>query len=87
MNFLANENFPLDSVVMLRRSGHHVVMIAEDSPGMKDIDVLKRALKDKSIILTFDRDYGELIFRYPRLIPDGLVYFRFDPSSPEEPAL
>ena len=54
---------------------------------MKDIDVLKLAIKDKSIILTFDRDYGELIFKYPKLIPQGLVYFRFTPSTPEEPAI
>ena len=64
-----------------------VASIAEDRPGMKDVDVLKRAIKSKSIILTFDRDYGELIFKYPKLIPQGLVYFRFDPSTPEEPAL
>ena len=41
----------------------------------------------KSIILTFDRDYGELIFKYPKLIPEGLVYFRFDPATPDQPAV
>ena len=87
MQFLANENIPSDSVHVLRRAGHRVASIAEDRPGMKDVDVLKRAIKGKSIILTFDRDYGELIFKYPKLIPQGLVYFRFDPSTPEEPAL
>ena len=87
MKFLANENIPLDTVNLLRRSGHEVVMIAQECPGMKDIDVLKRAVRDKSIILAFDRDYGELIFKYPKLIPQGLVYFRFDPASPEDPAI
>jgi predicted nuclease of predicted toxin-antitoxin system len=86
VNFLANENIPLDSVHLLRRAGHHVLSISEKHAGMKDVDVLKRAVKDKSIILTFDRDYGELIFKYPKLIPVGLVYFRFDPTTPEEPA-
>ena len=87
MKFLANENIPLDSVHLLRRAGHHVESILEDHPGMKDIDVLKRALRSKSIILTFDRDYGELIFKYPKLIPEGLVYFRFDPVTPDQPAI
>ena len=87
MQFLANENFPLDSVHLLRRAGHHVFSISENRPGMKDVDILKRALKDKSIILTFDRDYGELIFKYPKLIPEGLVYFRFEPLTPEMPAV
>ncbi len=63
MKFLANETIPLDAVNLLRRSGYEVAMIAEVCPGMKDIDVLKRAVHDKSIILTFDRDYGELIFK------------------------
>jgi len=87
MQFLANENFPLDSVHLLRRAGHQVESISEARPGMEDVDVLKRALKDKSIILTFDRDYGELIFKYPKLMPEGVVHFRFEPSTPEEPAL
>ena len=87
MNFLANENIPLESVHLLRRAGHRVVSVSEERPGMKDADVLKHAVKDKSIILTFDRDYGELIFRHPKLIPVGLVYFRFDPATPEEPAM
>ncbi len=87
MKFLANENIPLDSVHLLRRAGHHVISILEDHPGMKDIDVLKQALRGKRIILTFDRDYGELIFKYPKLIPEGLVYFRFDPSTSEQPAI
>ncbi|MBF0490623.1 MAG: DUF5615 family PIN-like protein [Candidatus Omnitrophica bacterium] len=87
MNFLANENIPLDSVHLLRRAGHLVLSISEKHAGMMDADVLKRAVKDKSIILPFDRDYGELSSKYPKLIPEGLVYFRFDPATPEEPAL
>lgn len=87
MKFLANENIPLESILLLRRAGHQVVSILEDHPGMKDIDVLKWAVRGKSIILTFDRDYGELIFKYPRLIPEGLVFFRFDPSTPDQPAV
>ena len=87
MKFLANENIPSESIHLLRRAGHQVMSIAERHAGMRDEDVLRRALKHKSIILTFDRDYGELIFKYPKLIPQGVVYFRFDPSTPQEPAI
>jgi len=38
------------------------------------------------VILTFDRDYGELIYRHRLPVPPGVVYFRYDPLSPEEPA-
>ena len=86
MDFLANENIPIDTVLSLRRAGHHVYSISEKSSGMKDIDVLKKAIRDKSVILTFDRDYGELIFMYPRFIPTGIVYLRFEPQDSYEPA-
>jgi len=86
MNFLANEKFPLDSIKLLRNASHNVASMIEDTPGAKDKDVLKRAHTENRIILTFDRDYGELIYKYKLFTPDGLVYFRFDPSTPEEPA-
>lgn len=86
MNFLANENFPLTSIKILRNAGYDVASIIEETPGAKDIDVIRRANLENRIILTFDRDYGELIYRYNYSVPGGLVYFRFDPSTPEAPA-
>ena len=43
MQFLANENVPLKSVYLLREAGHDVAAIIEDSPGVKDEEVLKLA--------------------------------------------
>jgi len=86
MNFLANENFPLFSIKLLRNAGYNAASVIEDTPGAKDHKVLKRAHDENRIILTFDRDYGELIFKHKSLAPVGVVYFRFDPSTPEEPA-
>lgn len=86
MNFLANENFPVVSIRLLRVAGHNVVSIIEDTPGVKDYTILKRAYEEKRLILTFDRDYGELIYKHRTITPIGVVYFRFSPSTPEEPA-
>ena len=86
MDFLANENFPLSSVRCLREAGHRVVSIIEEAPGSKDKDILKRAHTERLIILTFDRDYGELIYRFGTFLPAGVVYFRFAPATPLEPA-
>ena len=41
MDFLANENFPLLSVRLLREAGHRVVSIIQEAPGSKDEDSLK----------------------------------------------
>lgn len=86
MRFLANENFPLVSVGRLRAVGHDLVAIIEETPGSKDSEVLTRATREDRILLTFDRDYGNLIYHLRQPAPLGIVYFRFDPATPKEPA-
>jgi predicted nuclease of predicted toxin-antitoxin system len=53
MQFLANENFPLLSIKILRGAGHDIISVLEDTPGAKDIEVLSRAQRETRIILTF----------------------------------
>jgi len=85
MRFLANENFPRPSIEKLRLR-FEVISIAEVSPGISDFIVLEKALIENLIILTFDRDYGEMIFRdLPKKSP-ALIYFRFKGKSPTEAA-
>jgi predicted nuclease of predicted toxin-antitoxin system len=36
------------------------------------------------IILTFDRDYGELLFKYQMDPPPAVVYFRTKGNTPSE---
>lgn len=86
MRFLANENFPLLSVQLLRQMEIKVASVSEDSPGIEDAEVLDRAADEQRVILTFDRDYGELIYRLRLRSPRGVIYFRFRPHTPEEPA-
>nr|VFJ98777.1 MAG: Predicted nuclease, contains PIN domain, potential toxin-antitoxin system component [Candidatus Kentron sp. H]VFJ99026.1 MAG: Predicted nuclease, contains PIN domain, potential toxin-antitoxin system component [Candidatus Kentron sp. H]VFK03784.1 MAG: Predicted nuclease, contains PIN domain, potential toxin-antitoxin system component [Candidatus Kentron sp. H] len=86
MKFLANENIPLASVHALRKVGHDVLSMTEESPGASDEMVIRRAYMGNRIIVTFDRDYGELIFRRRLATPDGVLYFRFSPATPLEPA-
>jgi len=86
MRFLANENFPLLSVRILRQAELEVASVTEDSPGIEDSEVLARAADEERVILTFDRDYGELIYRLRLRSPRGVIYLRFRPHTPEEPA-
>lgn len=86
MKFLANENFPLPSVRILQKEGYNVLAIIEESPGIEDTEVLESAVSEKRVILTFDRDYGELIYRLGLSPPSGVIYLRYQPFNPIEPA-
>ena len=86
MRLLANENIPVPSIRLLRQAGYDITAIIEDSPGIPDTAVLARAADEKRIILTFDRDYGELIYRRGLRSPSGVIYLRFQPQAPTEPA-
>lgn len=84
MRFLADENFPLRGVEILTAAGHDVAAIMLDSPGIPDERVLSRAAHEARVLLTFDRDHGRLLYRTGAPVPEGVVYFRFDPTYPEE---
>lgn len=85
MRLLADENVPLPSVDALRAAGHDVASISRESPGLPDPAVLARALAEDRLVLTFDRDFGELIFARGESGRPGVVLLRFVPASPTEP--
>lgn len=80
--FLANENFPAPSIQLIRNSNYKVLSIQENCPGILDEEVLQIAIDNTLIILTFDKDYGELIFRYKIMNPPAVVFFREKGQSP-----
>ena len=82
MRFLANENFPNPSIRLLRDHGIYVKSIVEECPGITDNEVIGIAQKEYLIILTFDRDYGELLFRYALNNPPSVVFFRYKGYHP-----
>ena len=84
MRLLADENFPADAVVALREAGHDVVWIRTDSPGIPDNQVLDQAQRERRIVLTFDKDFGELAFRVGLSAESGIILFRVSPRSPAE---
>jgi len=87
MKLLTNENFPLRSVKILREGGFDVKHIGTDFPGIKDREVLNMAIQESRIIITFDKDYGELIFKrgyHPKCGVIFLKWFNFTPEKPGE---
>lgn len=87
MKFLANENFPMESVSYLRKSGFDIKAICEGNSGIKDHEVMMIAINEDRTILTFDRDYGELIFRLNYKPKCGVIYLRLDQYSAVQPGL
>jgi predicted nuclease of predicted toxin-antitoxin system len=82
MNILANENFPEDAILILRQHGHNVVWIRTEAPGSSDEQVLARAQAEDRILITFDKDFGELAFRARLPASSGIILFRISiPSS------
>lgn len=86
MKFLADENFPLSSVFILQESGIDIKSIAKEKSGINDVDVLNFALEEGRILLTFDRDFGELVFKLGVKPPNGILYFRWNSFQPHDPA-
>jgi predicted nuclease of predicted toxin-antitoxin system len=87
VKFLADENFPVPSIALLRSRGFDVASIREDNRGAPDDIVLQRAVSEQRVLLTLDRDYGELIFSHGHQAPPAVVYFRTFPSAPDRAAI
>ena len=85
MKFLANENFPLKSVVYLRMKGFDVKSVGVELTGITDVSVMETSIKEDRIILTFDKDYGELVFRYGYRPEAGIIIFKLLQDAPDEP--
>jgi predicted nuclease of predicted toxin-antitoxin system len=82
VRLLANENVPQALVALLRARGHDVSWGRTDAPGSSDQEVLTRATREERVLLTFDKDFGELVFSSGVGAASGVVLLRFPPTSP-----
>jgi predicted nuclease of predicted toxin-antitoxin system len=85
VNFLADESVDLQIVDRLRWEGHAVRYVAEMEPGISDDIVLDLANQEADILLTADKDFGELVFRQGRLT-SGILLVRLAGLSPAHKA-
>ena len=77
MNFVADESCAMPVIQALREAGHDVVAIAEIARGATDDQVLGKALDAKRVLITEDRDFGELVYARGRSSA-GVILVRFD---------
>jgi predicted nuclease of predicted toxin-antitoxin system len=81
--FLANENVPSRVVESLRSAGHDVHWVSETTPGASDEAVLNAANAERRVLLTFDKDFGELAFRLGIRSTCGIILLRPRLKSPD----
>ena len=82
MRILVDDNFPGDAIAALRQRGHDVTWVRSDAPGSSDPQVIARAQTEERILVTFDKDFGELVFRTGLAASAGIILFRISASSP-----
>ena len=63
MKFLADANIESKVVQFLRNSGYDVKWVLEDNPFLSDEDILEISYKEKRILITNDKDFGELVYK------------------------
>jgi predicted nuclease of predicted toxin-antitoxin system len=85
MNFLADEGVDFPVVERLRGDGYEVLYVAEMDPGISDERVLAMANNMNALLLTADKDFGELIYRLRR-ISAGVLLMRLAGLSPARKA-
>jgi len=86
MRLLADESFPGPAVDALRERGHDVLWARTACPGSKDDALLRLAQQEQRVVLTLDKDFGELAFRSGLPAACGVVLFRLLLPSPEAAA-
>lgn len=85
MNLLADEGVERQIVERLRQAGHGVWYIAEMEPGIDDDVILAQANARQALLITLDKDFGELVYRQG-LIHSGVILLRLAGLSLETKA-
>jgi predicted nuclease of predicted toxin-antitoxin system len=76
LTILADESCDFSFVRTLRAKGFDVKAIAEMMPGASDLQVLELGFKERRVIITEDKDFGEWVFAQKRPTT-GVVFLRY----------
>jgi predicted nuclease of predicted toxin-antitoxin system len=73
---MADESCAGPVIRALREAGHDVIAIAESATGSSDEAVMERAFNERRVLITEDRDFGELMYARGRSAA-GVVFVKF----------
>jgi predicted nuclease of predicted toxin-antitoxin system len=80
VRFLADENCDSEIVRSLQRDGHDVLSVSDISPRAEDAEVIELAVRDKRILLTEDKDFGQLVYAHGAK-GLGVIFLRYPISA------
>ncbi len=83
MKLLADECCDSALVSFLRKEGHDVLYVTEYRPGALDSEVVEIARIEKRIIITEDKDFGELVYRL-KIEAEGIILLRFNVNESQK---
>jgi len=75
VNFTVDESVDIEIAERLREHGHDVICVCEMQPGISDDEVLAIARDRGDVLVTCDKDFGELVF-LQRRAASGVVLVR-----------
>lgn len=80
--FIVDECTGLSVVHFLRRQGYDAIGVSEAMPQAIDADILQRAVVENRIVVTNDKDFGDMVFR-DRRPHRGIILLRLADDLPE----
>jgi predicted nuclease of predicted toxin-antitoxin system len=83
MRLLMNENITRTVIEELRRRGHDVLSVKESMCAEQDEVILTHAQAEQRIVVTQDKDFGELAFRSQLPASCGVILFRLSGTNPD----
>lgn len=76
---LLDENVPRSAAHALAQAGHDVLAIADAEPSAGDRRVLALARDSGRVLVTFDADFGDLVYQHGEAAPEAILYLRMHP--------
>lgn len=80
MKFLLDENLGKSLALFLTHLEHTVFRIKNIYPGAEDFEVLDLAVEKNAVLVTLDKDYGELIFKEGKS-HTGVIFLRLEDQT------
>ena len=75
LKFLADVNIEQIVIETIKQMGYKIKVVSEINLHMEDKEILELAQKEGLILLTNDKDFGELVFRQ-KCLNNGIILFR-----------